>query len=109
MTFKEQLAADVAAAFFNNDEFSEKHTLNGVEMDITIDVNELQRRNAGKVFSAETSGLYKGNLLIFVSASQYGAKPAIGSVINLDGKPKRVAECIDEAGVYSIELEGLRS
>lgn len=109
MTFKEQAMADVAAVFFNIDEFSDTHNINGADMTVQIDSNELQRRNAGKVYSAEATGLYKGTLLIYVSAAQYGAKPAIGSIITVDGKKRRVINVKDEGGIYSIELEAIRS
>ena len=109
MTFKEQATADVAAVFFNTDEFSDTHNVNGKDMAVQIDSNELQKRNAGKVYSAEAAGLYKGTWLLYTAAAIYGAKPAIGSIISLDGKTRRVLDVKDEAGVYSIELEAIRS
>lgn len=109
MTFKEQATADIAAVFFNADEFSDVHNVNGTDMTVQLDSNELQKRNAGKVYTAEAAGLYKGTWLLYVSAEQYGAKPAIGSIITLDGKKRKVVDVKDEAGVYSIELEAIRS
>ena len=44
MTFKEQLQKDTKAIFFNQKEFSEVHMLNGREVPIIIDNNELLER-----------------------------------------------------------------
>ncbi|PKM72844.1 MAG: hypothetical protein CVU91_07400 [Firmicutes bacterium HGW-Firmicutes-16] len=109
MTFKEQATADVAAVFFNTDEFCDIHNVNGTDMTVQIDSNELQKQTAGKVYTAEAAGLYKGSWLIYVSSLEYGSLPAIGSIITLDSKKRRVIDAKNEAGVYSIELEAIRS
>ena len=44
MTFKEQIAKDNVQVFMNIDEFGELHTVNGVEMPVIIDNNELVDR-----------------------------------------------------------------
>ena len=41
MTFKEQIACDNRRVFMNLDEFSDVHTVNGKEMAVQIDNNEL--------------------------------------------------------------------
>jgi hypothetical protein len=40
-----------------------------------------------------------------VAASDYGPLPKQGSMINYDGKIYRVADAIDEDGMYSITME----
>lgn len=90
-------------------EFTDSHTINGVAMDIIIDNNELIERDV-KVMKVDTDTLYKSRLLIYVSAEQYGSKPKAGSIIVLDNKKTyKVADCIEEDGIYSITMEANRS
>lgn len=108
--FKDLVRQDVSRTFLNPAEFSEKHTIDDVEMDIIIDNNELIERSAGKVFTAAESGIYNGDILIYVSVKQFGLKPAIGRRILLDGKRRYVVSAVtEEMGIYSIELKSVRS
>ena len=50
-------------------------------------------------------GIYVNQKLIYVAASDFGAMPKQGSTLNLDGKIYRVADAVDEGGVYSITIE----
>ena len=60
-------------------------------------------------------GIYLNHKLIYVSAEHYkkapgrSGMPKQGSVLTLDGKIYRVADAIDEGGVYSITLEANRA
>ena len=40
MTFKDLIKKDVSVVFMNPDEFSDLHTLNGVQVPVQIDGNE---------------------------------------------------------------------
>lgn len=108
MTFKELLAQDIHNVFLNLDEFAEEHQVNGRPMPVQLDENELLERDKSRM-GGHQDGLYKTRRLIFVAASDFGARPAIGSLLNLDGHQYKVTDCKDEAGMYSIELEAARS
>ena len=54
-------------------------------------------------------GIYKNQKLIFVAASDFGPLPKQGSLLTLDKRTYRVADAIDEDGIYSITLEANRA
>lgn len=105
--FKQQLAADVDAVWFNNDEFCDYHKINGVEMHVLIDSYELEKRKSAA--SEHATGIYTDQLIIFVPASEFGPKPRIGVNILLDDRKNyRVLDVQTEDGVYCMELEAAR-
>lgn len=111
MGFKDQIAKDIVTVFMNMEEFAETHTIDGKKMDVMIDSNELVDR--GKRYQYKKSlysdGVYRKELLIYVSASEFGVLPAIGRAMNFDGKKYIVSDAIDEDGIYSIYLEANRA
>jgi hypothetical protein len=107
MTFKEIIASDVHAVFLNTTEFSEAHTINGVDMACQEDSNEQIERE--KRMNQNMDGLYTNQKLIYVAASDYGPLPKQGTLVTYDGRKYRVADAVSEDGVYSITLEANRS
>lgn len=107
MTFKEIIADDVHRTFLNIEEFSDTHTVNGKEMPVQVDTNEQIERE--KRMSQNVDGVYMNQKLIYVAASDFGSMPKQGSILNLDGKVYRVADAVDEYGVYSITIEANRA
>ena len=97
----------------NPEEFSDLHTLNGVEVPVQIDNNEQIERE--KRFNQNMDGIYVNQKLIYVSAEDYkkapgrAGLPKQGTTISLDGRVYRVADAIDESGIYSITLEANRA
>lgn len=83
------------------------HIVNGVEMPVQIDSNEQIERE--KRYSQNIDGMYLNQKLIYVAASDYGPLPKQGSMLTIDGRKYRVADAIDEYGVYSITLEANRA
>ena len=106
-TFKDLIAADVHDVFLNTDEFSDIHNLNGVDMPVQEDSNEQIERE--KRFNQHMDGVYLNQKLIYVSAVDYGPMPKQGSMITYDGKRYKVADAIEEDGIYSITLEATRA
>lgn len=106
-TFKEIIAEDVHRTFLNVEEFSDIHVVNGVEMPVQIDTNEQIERE--KRMSQNMDGVYLNQKLIYVAASDFGALPRQDSILKLDGKTYRVADAVDEYGVYSITIEANRA
>ena len=107
MTFKEIIASDVHAVFLNTSEFSEAHTINGVEMPVQEDsIEQIERE---KRMAQNMDGVYLNQKLIYVAASDYGPLPKQGSMVTYDSRKYRVADAINEGGVYSITLEATRA
>lgn len=107
MGFKDVIQADVHKVFLNVEEFSDMHVVNGVEMPVQIDSNEQIERE--KRFNQNMDGIYKNQKLIFVAASDFGPLPKQGSLLTMDKRTYRVADAIDEDGIYSITLEANRA
>lgn len=108
-TFKELVAADIHNSFLNSLEFAEQHTVNGKKMDVVIDDNELLERDKAKLMGAPMDGTYKSRRLLFVARADFGPRPAIGVMLELDGRQYRVKACTDEDGIFAMELERVKS
>lgn len=107
-SFKDLVAADVSAVFLNKLEFADAHTIDGRAMAVLIDENELLERDKAKM-GTHMDGLYKSRRLIYVSKLEFGPRPNQGKIIALDGRPFRVADCTEEAGILAIELEATKT
>ena len=107
MSFKDIIEDDVRGVFMNPQEFSEMHTVNGVEMAVQIDSNEQIERE--KRFNQHMDGIYLNQKLIYVAASDFGPLPKQGSILTLDKRTYRVADAVSEDGVYSITIEANRA
>ena len=101
--FKDIIARDVHQTFLNIDEFSDTHKVNGKNMPVQIDTNEQIERE--KRMNQNADGIYMNQKLIYVAASDFGPMPKQGAILNLDGKIYRVADAVDEYGIYSITIE----
>ncbi len=106
--FKAQLETDLGNVWFNNDEFSDYHTIDGTRMRVLLDKYELGK-NDSSTTKVPTEGLYKDMLLIFVPISDFGPKPRTGRTLVLDGKKTyRVSDVIEEDGLYRMQLEAYK-
>lgn len=87
------------SAFFNSNEFSETHNINGKDVSIVKDHELLKER---EVKCAE--GTYLGDLLFHIKAEDFGEEPAIGAVIIYDNEPMKITDFEENMGVYTITL-----
>lgn len=110
-SFKDCIAADISTVFLNRLEFAETHTVNGKEMAVLVDENELQERDKFKLLGAGPGGTaYKATRMIYVAKPDFGPRPALGALINLDGREYRVGDgTTEEAGMLAIALEANRT
>ena len=104
MTLKEMMAGDVADLFFMLDDFGEKHEVEGEEIDIVIDNDELLKLKTG----AEI-GLTEADLLIYARSADLPSRKAPGSVLNFDGRECQVVDWIENTGVGCILLKQNRT
>ncbi len=107
MELKELVMEDIEGSFLNPKEFGEVHMVNGLEMLIIMDGNEMIERE--KRTSNHVEGTFRKQILFFVAAKDFGALPAIGREISVDGKKYRVTDAVFEGGMYSISAEAMRS
>lgn len=106
-SFKELVQKDVGDVFLRLDEFGDTHIIDGKEMTVLVDDNEIIERE--KKMKSNMDGVYVRQKLIYVKADEFGSLPAIGRAIMFDGKRYLVLEAVDEQGVYSITMEANRT
>jgi hypothetical protein len=102
MNFKDIIQNDTKT-FLNPKEFGDKHIVEGKEMTIIIDENELTERE--KHYKMQDEGLMKRQILFYVSKVEFGELPKQGTILSLDREVYTVSNAICEGGIYSIELE----
>ncbi len=106
-TFKDVLQQDVKRVFLNIDEFGEMHNINGQDVLVVIDENELIERE--KRIKRDEGELHRKQLLFYVATEDFGSLPAPGKTLRFDRKQYLITDAEDEGGIYSISLEAMRS
>lgn len=106
-TFKEIMQRDVDEIFFNAAEFADIHIVDGKSMTAMID--DMENIEREKKMKSHMDGIYARQVLLYVKASEFGAIPAYGRLLSLDGKKYTVIDAADEGGVYTITLEANKS
>lgn len=101
MTFKEVAEEDMSV-FFNLDEFAVTHNIDGSDVPIVIDEDRLEELKANK--DTHIEGIYKAKLLFYVKKSDFGGKPAINAIIEIDEKSYRVINSSETDNVITIIL-----
>lgn len=102
--FKAMLQHDINQTFFNLGEFCDYHIVDGKKMRVLVDNLELAKRDPSGVKYSD--GLYADTIMIFVPIEDFGARPKIKRVLNIDGKRSYSVENVDEEdGIYVITME----
>ncbi|MBN1071153.1 hypothetical protein DVV81_08215 [Clostridium botulinum] len=101
MNFKEQLKEDMNNVFFNNEEFAERHYIDGALKTIIVDNETLKERN-----QKEYDGIIQADLLYFIKSSDVIKKIKAGDVQNFDGALYTVFDIKYDNGMYEIILQG---
>lgn len=109
MTFKELAFQDIQNVFLNPQEFGENHLVDGKEMTVSIDGLEVIERGKRQSEQGRIDGIYKRQIIMYVSRAEFGRLPAVGRELRLDKSIYRVMEAIDEGGMYSITLGAIKS
>lgn len=98
--FKDFLDADLEV-FFDTEVFAEEHDVDGVVVPIIID-NDLLKERQSKM--TDPDGYHTGDLLFHVKAEYFANNPKPGRILKLDQKSYRVADVLEDGGVYAITL-----
>ena len=104
MSFKEQAEKDILRTFANETEFAEIKEIDGELMHVIVDDYALAKRDGAE----HTDGLYSAQLLIYVPAAEYGARPKQGKLLNLAGRDYRIVKVEEDMGLYTFTLEANR-
>lgn len=109
MGFKEIAYNDISTVFLNPEEFGEEHVVDGRAMNIVMDNVEIIERSKKQSEAGRIDGVFKRELLFYVSRSDFGAMPAQGRILTLDGRKYIVSDAVEEGGVYSITIGAVKS
>lgn len=106
-SFKDIIERDISEVFFNLEEFSDTHTIDGVNMTAMID--DMEHIEREKKMKSNMDGIHARQILLYVKAAEFGELPAQGRILTLDKRKYLVLDAVDEGGVYTITLEANRS
>lgn len=102
-SFKEILKRD-NATIFNEEEYSSTHNIDGKDLIITIDRDELKERKA-----KYAEGTYLGELLFYVNKEDLDYEPVINQRMRFDSELKFITDFQEDMGVYTIILSENKS
>lgn len=115
-TFKDCIASDIETVFFNTDELTDIHTVDGKTVPCVIEVSRLQEHSAHWEAGAKQNfdtGLYTAHTILYIKIADYGPRPKVGRQLVMDQGTKEqrtftILKCEDEAGIYRITMERTR-
>lgn len=102
MNFKEQLLEDLNTVFFNPDEFAEKHTINGVEVDIVVDNDKLAELFISRQINTEQ--LFTDSIMFYVRKCDLDFEPVPEQYIEYDGRGYLITDVKTDDESYTIVL-----
>lgn len=115
-TFKDCVAADIDTAFFEKNEHADRHTVDGKDVLIVLEDDDLREHSAHWEAGAKQNfdtGLYTAHTILYIRVEDYGPKPKIGKQLVLDKGTKSqrtytINLCQEESGVYRMTMERTR-
>ena len=111
-TFKDCAAVDIKAVFFNENEFAERHNVDGVDALIVLEDVDVREHAAHWEAGAKQNfdtGLYNRHIILYIRVEDYGPKPKQGKLLTLDKKiAYSIQKCDDEGGIYRMTMERVR-
>lgn len=99
MGFKEQIQKDLDAVFLNLDEFAELHRIEGAEIPVVVDSDQLNKLKKGQIL-----GNIEADMLIMGRESDFPADLEPGRPLNVDGRELIVANSGNDMGLVEVAL-----
>lgn len=97
MTLKELIKKDNNAIFMQLDDFGELHEVDGKQIVIVIDTDELEKLKLGS-----TLGVTEAELLFFATEEELPDEKAPDSAINIDGMEYIVDSWSNNLGIVQV-------
>lgn len=104
MGFKEQLQKDLDAVFLNTDEFAEIHRVEGAEIPVVVDNDQMNKLKKGQIL-----GLIEADMLLMGRESDFPADLEPGRLLNVDGRELIVANSGKDMGLVEVALRQNRT
>lgn len=99
MSFKEQILADLEAVFLNLDEFAELHRVEGKEIAVVMDNDQMNKLKKGQIL-----GLIEADYLLMGKEADFPAELEPGRMINLDGREMLIVNSGRDLGLVEVAL-----
>lgn len=104
MSLKDQIRQDLDAVFLNTDEFAEIHRIEGKEIPVVVDNDQLVKLKQGQIL-----GLVEADLLLMGKESDFPADMEPGRLLNVDGRELLVATSGTDMGLIEVALRQNRT
>ncbi len=102
-TFKEFYQEDLDNVFFDEEEFAERHTIDGKECVIILTDETRQRPYLRRTdLNPKETAVNKTSQVIYIRDKELERKVTSGAMINLDGNKYFVQDVSHKAGVYRL-------
>ena len=99
MSFKEQIMADLDAVFLNLDEFAELHRVEGKEIAVVMDNDQMNKLKKGQIL-----GLIEADILLMGKEADFPAELEPGRMVNLDGREMLIVNSGRDLGLVEVAL-----
>ena len=104
MSFKEQILKDLDAVFLNVDEFAEYHRVEGVQIPVVVDNDQLNKLKEGQIL-----GLVEADMLLMGKESDFPRDLEPGRLLNVDGRELIVVNSGKDMGLVEVALRQNRT
>lgn len=104
MGFKEQIQKDLDNVFLNLDEFAEKHHVEGVEIAVVVDNDQMNKLKQGQIL-----GLIEADMLLMGRAVDFPADLEPGRLLNVDGRELIIEKSGEDMGLVEVALRQNRT
>lgn len=98
MSFKDMVAEDLKRTFLNLEEFGTPHMVDGEEVSLVIDNDELKRRQGGQEYAIEESST------LFYCESKELPKRKPGQTLKVDGRVCLIDDWKEDMGMTTVVL-----
>ena len=97
--FMDDVMDDLEDVFFT-DEIGEEHNINGENMTVIIDNEELEEIK--RLSDEKDTGIYRDDILLYIKENDISKKLKVGSILLLDEKVMFVHSVTKSNGVYKV-------
>lgn len=104
MTFKEQILKDLDEVFLNLEEFAELHRVEGVQIPVVVDSDQLNKLKKGQII-----GLVEADMLLMGKESDFPRDLEPGRLLNVDGREMLVVNSGKDMGMVEVALSQNRT
>lgn len=104
MTFKERILQDLDSVFLNLDEFGETHRIEGKEISVVMNNDEMNSLKKGQIL-----GLVEADVVIFAKVEDLPRDLDPGRLLNVDGRELIVVKAYRHMGLAEVALRQNRT